>query len=104
MPPCECGCGLPTPLARRTDRRYGHIKNQPIRFIPGHQSRMQSADRCRQCGKPVPAIARQHADPYCSTLCAKLAHHQITTEEVTESRRRTMHTEGATWITRRRTE
>lgn len=36
---CECGCGEPTPLAARTDRRTGHIAGQPIRFINGHQNR-----------------------------------------------------------------
>jgi hypothetical protein len=35
---CECGCGLPAPIAKRSDPRYGHVKGQPIRFIRGHHS------------------------------------------------------------------
>jgi hypothetical protein len=33
---CECGCGLPAPLAKRTRRALGHVKGQPLRFITGH--------------------------------------------------------------------
>lgn len=36
---CGCGCGGPTPIARKTDRRKSHIKGQPVRFIFGHQTR-----------------------------------------------------------------
>lgn len=36
---CECGCGEPAPIAKRTNRMIGHIKDKPIRFINGHQSR-----------------------------------------------------------------
>src|SRR4051812_18725191 len=36
---CQCGCGEPAPLATRTYRQRGHIKGQPLRFIPGHQAR-----------------------------------------------------------------
>lgn len=36
---CECGrCGRKTPVATKTDKRRGHIKGQPIRFIAGHNS------------------------------------------------------------------
>jgi len=35
---CECGCGLPTPLAKQTDKRRGHIKGQPMCFLSGHIS------------------------------------------------------------------
>lgn len=33
---CECGCGQPAPLAKRTSTRDGWIKGQPHRFINGH--------------------------------------------------------------------
>ncbi len=33
---CPCGCGQVTPIAAKTDRRLGHVKGQPIRFISGH--------------------------------------------------------------------
>jgi hypothetical protein len=29
---CECGCGRPTPIAKQTDSRHGHVKGQPMRF------------------------------------------------------------------------
>lgn len=35
---CECGCGEPAPIAKRTDRSRGWIKGQPLRFIHGHNS------------------------------------------------------------------
>lgn len=39
---CECGCGQPTPIAKRTDTRAGQIKGQPIRFISGHQFKVRT--------------------------------------------------------------
>ncbi len=33
---CECGCGNPAPIAKKTDNNIGHIKGKPIRFIVGH--------------------------------------------------------------------
>jgi len=38
---CECGCGAPAPIAKRTNSKLGHIKGTPIRFIYGHASRTQ---------------------------------------------------------------
>jgi hypothetical protein len=38
---CHCRCGGRTPIATRTDQRYGHIKGQPVRFINYHHSRVQ---------------------------------------------------------------
>ncbi len=35
---CECGCGEPAPIAKMNDKRRGHIKGQPIRFVHGHNS------------------------------------------------------------------
>jgi hypothetical protein len=34
---CHCGCGLPAPIAKKTNRSKGHVKGQPVRFINGHQ-------------------------------------------------------------------
>jgi hypothetical protein len=31
-----CGCGNPAPLARKTARRRGWVKGEPVRFISGH--------------------------------------------------------------------
>ena len=40
--------------------------------MTGH-SRNLSA-KCKVCGKPRPAVAIQHLDPYCSTACARKGH------------------------------
>lgn len=33
---CECGCGKPTRVAKKTARAWGHVVGQPVRYIPGH--------------------------------------------------------------------
>lgn len=35
---CECGCGNATSIAVRTDRKHGHVKGQPLRYLRGHRS------------------------------------------------------------------
>lgn len=42
---CECGCGLPAPIAKRTRTKLGHIKGQPIRMIRGHAMGKYEIDR-----------------------------------------------------------
>lgn len=37
---CFCGCGQVTPVARKGDSRYGHVKGRPIRFLNGHNNRL----------------------------------------------------------------
>jgi hypothetical protein len=34
--PCECGCGLPAPIASRTRRSRGAVKGEPLRYVYGH--------------------------------------------------------------------
>lgn len=36
---CECGCGQPAPLAKRTYSKRGIFKGEPHRFLPNHQGR-----------------------------------------------------------------
>lgn len=36
---CQCGCGKPTPLATKTNRKLGHVKGEPVRYSPGHNGR-----------------------------------------------------------------
>ena len=36
---CKCGCGTETPLAKRTDPRYGTINGQPLEFVIGHRTK-----------------------------------------------------------------
>jgi len=33
---CQCGCGVKTRLAPKTRRELGHVKGQPLLYIPGH--------------------------------------------------------------------
>jgi hypothetical protein len=33
--------------------------------------------QCRRCGNPLPQRAREHRDPYCSTVCCKAAYHVV---------------------------
>ncbi len=35
---CECGCGQPAPIAKRTVSARGRYLGQPMRFIRGHNS------------------------------------------------------------------
>lgn len=37
---CQCGCGEAAPLAKETYARYGHVKDQPVRFIRNHHRRV----------------------------------------------------------------
>ena len=36
---CECGCGMPAPLASKTDSRTGAVKGQPQRYVRFHKHR-----------------------------------------------------------------
>jgi hypothetical protein len=45
---CECGCGLPAPIAPQSHTKHGWVKGQPMRFIRGHYKapvRTVAADR-----------------------------------------------------------
>lgn len=33
---CECGCGEPAPIARRSSTRDNLVRGQPMRFVAGH--------------------------------------------------------------------
>jgi hypothetical protein len=41
---CQCGCGRPAPVSKRTRNRWGHVKGQPIRFIRGHHTSLQHGE------------------------------------------------------------
>jgi len=51
---CECGCGQPTPLLKRTRPYLGHVQGQPMRFVPTHGSRMPR----KAPAKTTPAAVR----------------------------------------------
>lgn len=38
---CQCGCGLRTNLAKRTERKHGWVRGQPLRFVLGHRAKLQ---------------------------------------------------------------
>jgi hypothetical protein len=38
---CECGCGRRVPVARKTHKRSGHVKGEPMRFLKGHARRVE---------------------------------------------------------------
>ena len=38
---CECGCGQPTKIAANTDTKRGIRKGDALRFITGHNSKLQ---------------------------------------------------------------
>lgn len=55
---CECGCGQPAPIATVTNRKYGWIKGQPLRFIHGHNAKKKLKNKPTSycacgCGQPV---------------------------------------------------
>ena len=52
---CQCGCGEPAPLARQTRHNLGHVAGQPIRFITGHNARVQGLSQA--CRDAAPAGA-----------------------------------------------
>lgn len=39
---CQCGCGQRVGAYRQTDRRRGHVKGRPWKFLPGHHNRTRS--------------------------------------------------------------
>ena len=38
---CECGCGNPAPISKFNRKERGQKKGEPIRFISGHNSKLQ---------------------------------------------------------------
>lgn len=41
---CRCGCGLRSPIARKTSSSEGALKGCPRRFIQGHQARLSPVE------------------------------------------------------------
>ncbi len=63
---CECGCGQPAPIAKRTNTKLGHVKGQPVRFIAGHNNQLMcepipvnNSGLCEcGCGNPTPLATK----------------------------------------------
>ncbi len=36
---CQCGCGKKTSITKKNDSSNGRIKNQPMKYIQGHNNR-----------------------------------------------------------------
>lgn len=52
---CECGCGEPAPVAKRSNRAFGHVAGQPVRFIRGHNgAKSPEKYRVEDCGYETP--------------------------------------------------
>lgn len=62
---CQCGCGQPAPVARKTNARLGHVRGQPLAFLMNHNKRL-AKKACAICGKPV-SLSR---NAYCGNECA----------------------------------
>jgi hypothetical protein len=56
---CACGCGQPTPIAKRTRAALGHVKGQPTLYVAGHTApRAERLDKlCRGCDQVLPLDA-----------------------------------------------
>lgn len=42
---CECGCGQPSPIAKKTEPNRGRVKGQPFRYRQGHALRGRSGSQ-----------------------------------------------------------
>jgi hypothetical protein len=42
---CQCGCGQKTKLARKTNKKFGHTKGEPVKFIVGHWAKLKLKGR-----------------------------------------------------------
>ncbi len=60
---CQCGCGLPAPIAKRTDRRYGAVRGQPRRFVKGHNPKGQGQDMSAARAALAQMRAAEKGDP-----------------------------------------
>lgn len=54
---CFCGCEFKTKISQHNDKRYGHIKGEPRRFLQGHYLKLKPT-----CGKDNPMYDRKGKD------------------------------------------
>ena len=68
---CECGCGLPAPIARQTNNKLGYTRGQAQRFIRGHGNKGKPSPhrlpisqevRLCECGCGQPTTPAKHTD------------------------------------------
>lgn len=51
---CHCGCGSSAPIAKGTDRRFGLIKGEPVRYINGHHIQLPETYTVEDRGYKTP--------------------------------------------------
>ena len=80
---CQCGCGQPTSIAKRTRSSRGQIKGSPLRFINGHNSRLLSSEeQRRRCSFRKEDALRYTGSPF-NYIKIKGRHmHRVVAEEV----------------------
>jgi hypothetical protein len=40
---CHCGCGLKTRVSEESNRHFGYIKGEPLKYIHGHRNKMPNS-------------------------------------------------------------
>jgi hypothetical protein len=68
---CECGCGLPAPIAAMTVSNRGVVKGQPRRFISGHNN---GALKHRMAGGSRPKAPEYYTFYAARTRCTNPRH------------------------------
>jgi hypothetical protein len=62
---CECGCGEFTRLMPWSNATEGLVRGQPMRFVHGHNARLQRGS------KPRKPIVRNRTDGFCECGCGE---------------------------------
>jgi hypothetical protein len=59
---CLCGCGQPTTIAKKNDRKANMVKGEHMRYLVGHQRRKGPVDYIEEdCGHETPCWVWQRA-------------------------------------------
>jgi len=66
---CECGCGQPAPIAKYPNRRLGHVKGEPVRFIPILSATLTEASLSGVIDAAISSKPKV-SKPYVSIACA----------------------------------
>lgn len=75
---CECGCGKPTKLASKTRSNRGWIKDQPLRFLNGHNNvhedkpNSKITKECTVCNKSYEVFPSRSESVVCSNKCGRV--------------------------------
>jgi hypothetical protein len=73
---CQCGCGQQTTIAKRSDKRDGYVKGQPLRFVRGHVRRLAGREEPDPCQAPdCNRLSRHVSAKYCAMHASRLLRH-----------------------------